>query len=94
MQMTEYLWKWNRANKKSFLVLYKDGKKIGTVRLSEGDVMDEDGDWVKDTSVKAYAGGKFLGEFPNTVAGKIAVEKELGVSTKKQKKKKEPQCVK
>lgn len=100
-----YDWKWNRANNKSVLVLYKygkdctAGKKIGSIRACYpthcscgcGELAPGEESYPHFTG---YVGGHLVGKFMTLVEAKIAVEKVLDISTKKPKKKKEPERVK
>jgi hypothetical protein len=91
-----YEWKWKRAAKrKTFLELLRDGKKIGSVSLKE-QLADADGrtreDMWEDVYV-AYKGGGNIGDYATMTEAKIAVEKALGVSTKKSKKKPQPERI-
>ena len=94
--MTSYSWKWHRAHGKAFVMLLKDGKKIGSVRdmymfsqcdcgpyyncyggMTESEVPYE--------RVAAYIGGKKIGMFQNVIDAKMAVEHDLGITTRKPK---------
>ena len=96
-----YEWKWQRNKGKHFLVLLKDGKKIGTAKQLWGwNMMQICSCWPdyncyglnydeleeKGPNFIAYVGGKQLaGRFDSMTDAKIAVEQALGVSTKKEK---------
>ena len=91
-------WKWKRkAKRSSALILYKDGKKIGCVALynTEADnPWTDDGEYSPwDNCYVAYKGGERIGAFDTMTEAKIAVETALGVSTKKSKKKPEPERI-
>jgi hypothetical protein len=101
-----YEWKWKRAKGKFFLELLRDNKKIGSARetwqphfCSCGPDYNCYGDTRKQIEETypprfvSYAGGKLVGRFHTMTDAKIAVELELGVSTKKSKKKPEPQRI-
>ena len=94
--MTSYSWKWQRAHGKAFVVLLKDGKKIGSCRdlymfpqcdcgpdyncyggMAESDVPAE--------RVVAYIGGKKIGMFSSVIDAKMAIEHDLGITTRKPK---------
>jgi hypothetical protein len=99
MNQIIYNWSWKRANKKHFLVLTKDGKKIASVRdylftpqcscgpdhNCYGPTREELEDHY-GPGYHAYVGGKKIGQFLTSTEAKIAVEKYLNISTKKQKK--------
>jgi len=94
MKPPTYEWKWQRSKKKSLLVLLKNGKKIGCIRVSESSELDDEGEYYRDLFYTAYQGGKRLDTFKEMTPAKIAVEIALGVSTKKSKKKPEPERIK
>lgn len=87
-----YEWKWKRANKKTFLELLRDGRKIGSVSLKEQYAAPDADEMWEDVYV-AYKGGGNIGDYATMTEAKIAVEKSLGVSTKKSKKKPEPKRI-
>jgi hypothetical protein len=86
-------WKWHRKKNKSTLVLFKDGKKIGSVVLRENAVPDNNAECGWNDLYVAYNGGGRIGSFTTMTEAKIAVETALGVSTKKSKKKPEPERI-
>ena len=85
-------WKWKRtAKRSSTLILYQDGKKIGSVAMKSERSMADDSLW--DDVYVAYKGGGRIGAFHTMTEAKIAVETALGVSTMKSKKKPEPERI-
>jgi hypothetical protein len=103
-----YEWKWRRTNSKHFLVLLKDGKKLGSaLDLHPPPQQCECGpdynclgltlaQWDSEypNRFTAYVGGKRLDEYEDMTAAKVAVETALGVTTKKEKKVQVPEKVK
>ncbi len=86
-----YEWKRKTIRGKRVVLLLGDGKKKGSIAVREDlPHLNQDYEWCTDLKYRGYAGGKPLGEFQTMTDAKIAVEKELCVSTKKQKQRKQP----
>jgi len=98
MNQITYEWFWKRANKKHFLVLTKDGKKIASVRdylfTPQCDCGPDHNcygptrtelEYHHGPGYHAYIGGKKIGQFLTSTEAKIAVEQYLNISTKKRK---------
>jgi hypothetical protein len=95
MSEPKFSWKWKRGHGNAYVVLTKDGKKIGSVKnewmvpqCSCGPDYNCYGipeSEIPYERVAAYVGGKLIGKFPTVIDAKEAVETALGITTELKK---------